>query len=221
MKLYIGLCFTFIFNFNNISYGQSYECDNNFGDCGTPDQSGGGGGGAGSILIANTDLGDTYQHADDYDDDGVEDPSDNCIRVMNPDQLDRDGDGVGDSCDNCLDTWNPKQENTDGDAYGNFCDKDIDNDKILNIDDDCPYHWGNDSCFFFSETENILPEHDDYVSQNHHDNSIEKTTSYKKESDKLYNINNCSAINSNNHFFILVLTLIALGTKNTYEKRKL
>src|SRR5438128_1311873 len=73
-----------------------YECDDNFGQCGTPDQSGGGGGGGGggSILINNTDLGDTYQNADDYDDDGVEDPYDNCPRVSNANQGDSDGDGV-------------------------------------------------------------------------------------------------------------------------------
>ena len=29
--------------FSNV-YAQGFECDNNFGDCGTPDQSGGGGG---------------------------------------------------------------------------------------------------------------------------------------------------------------------------------
>ena len=52
------------------------ECDNNYGECGTPEMSGGGNaGGGGSILIANSDLGDTYQSADDYDDDGVEDLS--------------------------------------------------------------------------------------------------------------------------------------------------
>ena len=93
-----------ILNFNHIvnfyfminqSYAQSYECDNQYEDCGTPDQSGGGGGGKGTILISNTDLGDSYQHADDYDDDGIEDSSDNCLRVRNPDQLDRDGDGIG------------------------------------------------------------------------------------------------------------------------------
>ena len=33
---------------------------------------GGGGGGGGAILINNTDLGDTYQRADDFDDDGIE-----------------------------------------------------------------------------------------------------------------------------------------------------
>ena len=37
------------------------ECDNNYGECGTPEMSGGGNaGGGGSILIANSDLGDTY-----------------------------------------------------------------------------------------------------------------------------------------------------------------
>ncbi|MDF1562311.1 MAG: thrombospondin, partial [Deltaproteobacteria bacterium] len=40
-----------------------YECDDQFGACGTPEQSGGGGGGGcgggGSILVNNTDLGDT------------------------------------------------------------------------------------------------------------------------------------------------------------------
>ena len=146
MRFYFGLCLTFFICINNLSYGQSYECDNNFGDCGTPDQSGGGGGG-GALLIANTDLGDSYQHADDYDDDGIEDPSDNCMRYPNPSQLDRDGDGRGDMCDNCLDDWNPLQENNDADYYGDICDDDIDNDQILNVNDECPYHWGNSSCF--------------------------------------------------------------------------
>ena len=131
----------------NISYGQSYECDNNFGDCGTPEQSGGGKGGGGSVLISNTDLGDTYQSADDYDNDGVEDASDNCMRVSNYDQVDRDGDGRGDACDNCLTAWNELQDDTDGDGIGDFCDPDIDNDQILNGDDECPYQYGNSICF--------------------------------------------------------------------------
>ena len=147
MKSYFGLCLILFIFMNNISHGQSYECDNNFEDCGTPNQSGGGGGGGGSILIANTDLGDSYQHADDYDDDGVEDPSDNCIRYPNPQQHDRDGDGRGDMCDNCLNVWNPQQENVDGDNLGDVCDNDIDNDQILNDVDECPYHWGSSSCF--------------------------------------------------------------------------
>ena len=152
-----NLCLTLMFFFtisilvNTLTivkvYPQSFECDNNFEECGTPDQSGGGGGGGGSILIANTDLGDSYQHADDFDDDGIEDPSDNCMRFPNPQQLDRDGDGVGDSCDNCLFIHNPYQENMDGDPLGDYCDDDMDGDTLLNSEDECPFMYGNSFCF--------------------------------------------------------------------------
>ena len=130
----------------NIAYAQGFECDNNFGDCGTPEQSGGGGGGKGSVLIANTDLGDTYQSADDYDDDGIEDSSDNCMRDYNPQQLDSDADTIGDMCDNCIGTWNLYQDDADGDGTGDACDDDIDGDGILNSADNCPYQWGNSYC---------------------------------------------------------------------------
>ena len=122
---------------------QNYECDNNFEDCGTPNQSGGGGGGSGSILINNTDLGDSYQSADDYDDDGVEDSSDNCPRISNPYQYDSDGDSLGDACDNCLFVFNPRQLNTDGDSSGDACDSDDDDDGADDANDTCPLHWGN------------------------------------------------------------------------------
>ncbi len=129
---------------------QPYECDDRFGECGTPEQSGGGGGcgcgGGGSILVANTDLGDTYQDADDYDNDGHEDPYDNCVRYYNPDQGDADGDGLGDPCDNCLQTPNASQADNDGDGIGNECDLDIDGDGVMNGDDNC------------SEIPNIVPE---------------------------------------------------------------
>ena len=121
----------------NVAYAQGFECDDNFGDCGTPEQSGGGGGGGGSVLIANTDLGDTYQHADDYDVDGLEDSGDNCMRVSNPDQLDFDGDSRGDVCDNCFDIFNPEQKNIDGDDWGDVCDDDIDGDGLI-LNDPCP-----------------------------------------------------------------------------------
>lgn len=115
-----------------------YECDNNFEACGTPEQSGGGGGGGGgSILVNNTDLGDSYQFADDYDGDGWEDDADNCPRVANPDQADRDGDGVGDACDNCPDTPNADQSDIDGDGAGDACDSDIDGDDVPNAQDNC------------------------------------------------------------------------------------
>ena len=134
---------------NKVFAQQSFECDNNYNECGTPDQSGGGGGG-GSVLIANTDLGDTYQHADDFDNDGIEDPHDNCVRIPNTDQIDRDADGVGDMCDNCLNIWNEDQIDIDGDGIGNLCDDDIDNDGIKNADDECPWHFGA-SCFLIAD----------------------------------------------------------------------
>ncbi len=123
------------------AYGQDappYECDDNFGQCGTPNQSGGGGGGGGgAILVNNTDLGDTYQRADDYDDDGLEDPYDNCPRIRNVDQIDSDGDGFGDVCDNCLTTGNPEQLDLDADHLGDACDGDLDGDLVANSEDNC------------------------------------------------------------------------------------
>ena len=122
-----------------VAMGQDapFECDNNYGECGTPEMSGGGQGGGGSILIANTDLGDTYQSADDYDDDGVEDSYDNCPRKPNREQFDSDGDGVGDLCDNCRDTHNINQWDLDSDGSGDLCDTDMDGDGVSNTTDNC------------------------------------------------------------------------------------
>ena len=44
------------------AHAQPFECDNNYGECGTPEVSGGGQGGGGSVLIANTDLGLSLIH---------------------------------------------------------------------------------------------------------------------------------------------------------------
>ena len=116
----------------------SYECDDRYDDCGSPQQSGGGGGGGGgSVLVNNTDLGDTYQYADDYDDDGIEDPHDNCPWDENPDQADADGDLVGSACDNCPADFNEFQDDLDGDLVGDTCDDDLDGDGVLNADDLC------------------------------------------------------------------------------------
>jgi MYXO-CTERM domain-containing protein len=115
------------------------ECSG--GACGTPDTSGGGGGcgcGGGSILVSMTDLGDTYQYADDYDNDGWEDDVDNCPFVANLEQNDSDGDKVGDACDVCPNVSDELQLDTDGDALGDACDPDIDNDGVLNAADNCP-----------------------------------------------------------------------------------
>lgn len=110
------------------------------GACGTPDTSGGGGGcgcGGGSILIANTDFGDTYQYADDYDNDGREDDVDNCPQISNVEQTDGDGDGHGDACDLCTTAADKEQKDSDGDGRGDACDADIDNDGVLNAVDNC------------------------------------------------------------------------------------
>jgi MYXO-CTERM domain-containing protein len=117
------------------------ECTGSSDDpaCGAPDQSGGGGCGCGggSILINFTDQGDSYQYADDYDDDGWEDNSDNCPFAANADQVDGDGDGRGDSCDNCAGASNDGQIDSDGDGLGDACDLDADNDGIENALDNC------------------------------------------------------------------------------------
>ncbi|MBK6849237.1 MAG: thrombospondin type 3 repeat-containing protein [Proteobacteria bacterium] len=109
------------------------------GACGTPYQSGGGGCGCGggSILIANTDFGDTYQYADDYDNDGREDDVDNCPQISNVEQTDSDGDGHGDACDLCASAADKEQKDSDGDGLGDACDADMDNDTKLG-DDNCP-----------------------------------------------------------------------------------
>ena len=135
----LALCFSQAHAQDGEETPPPFECDNNHGSCGTPNMSGGGGGGGGgAILIANTDLGDTYQNADDFDDDGIEDPQDNCPRVRNLDQLDQDGDGIGDMCDNCINQNNPLQLNKDEDAFGDLCDADLDGDLVDNVVDNCP-----------------------------------------------------------------------------------
>src|SRR6187200_3151639 len=88
-----------------VAAAQPLECIG--GNCGTPNQSGGGGcGGCGcgcgcSVLVNMTGVGDTYQYADDFDDDGSEDDVYNCPFAANFDQTDGDGDAMGDLCDNC------------------------------------------------------------------------------------------------------------------------
>ena len=122
------------------------ECSG--GLCGTPNQTGGapcvdgncagGGCGGGSILIANTDEGDTYQYADDYDEDGIEDDFDNCPFANNKSQIDTDGDNVGDQCDVCPTAANKDQLDIDADGLGDVCDADADNDGMDNAVDNCP-----------------------------------------------------------------------------------
>lgn len=117
--------------------GGNGECTGGF--CGKPNQTGGGcscGCGC-SVLIAMTNRGDTYQFADDFDGDGIEDEFDNCPFATNFEQLDADGDEVGDSCDRCANVADPLQANLDGDAFGDACDTDKDGDLVPNFQDNC------------------------------------------------------------------------------------
>ena len=80
--------------------------------------------------------------ASDGDADGVEDASDNCPVVFNPNQTDTDGDGDGDACDSdddgdgTADTAdafpldNTEDTDSDGDGTGNNADTDDDNDGL-------------------------------------------------------------------------------------------
>ena len=61
----------------------------------------------------------------DRDEDGVPDPSDNCVVAANADQADADGDGLGDVCDNCPEVSNREQTDLDADGIGNLCDDEI------------------------------------------------------------------------------------------------
>ncbi|MBI4818417.1 MAG: thrombospondin type 3 repeat-containing protein [Deltaproteobacteria bacterium] len=122
------------------------ECASGF--CGTPRDVGGAGGapctegncagGGGSILINNTDMGETYSTSDDFDNDGFEDDFDNCPFVANRDQLDADGDQIGSSCDNAPVVPNPSQDDVDGDGIGDVDDLDKDGDGLRNEVDNCP-----------------------------------------------------------------------------------
>lgn len=92
----------------------------------------------------------------DVDSDGVEDDSDNCPSVPNPDQANNDLDLMGDACDtdddndgtldgadNCPITANPDQADADSDGLGDICDpnptsQDGDGDGVLDANDNCP-----------------------------------------------------------------------------------
>ena len=171
--IFSTLSLVLISNFSFAQEQPGFECDNSFGPCGTPEQSGGGGNGGRSVLVQATDLGDTYQNADDYDGDGVEDNVDNCMRIENPFQLDSDGDGVGDMCDNCLNTFNPSQENSNDSYRGDACDRPEEYDAVV-FQDPCDVYPELNECFYEEDEEVFLGE------------PIKKEIVFDEEDDFLY-----------------------------------
>ena len=77
--------------------------------------------------------------APDQDRDSVIDVLDNCLAIINEDQIDGDADGVGNACDNCPTVANPDQNDIDYDGRGDACDDDLDGDSLLNTQDNCPF----------------------------------------------------------------------------------
>lgn len=61
-------------------------------------------------------------YADDYDQDGVLNGSDNSPYISNASQTDTDSDGIGDASDNCYNTANADQADDDSNGVGNACD---------------------------------------------------------------------------------------------------
>ncbi len=88
----------------------------------------------------------------DSDGDGIQDVTDNCLEIINPDQTDTDGDGAGDACDtdddadgveddldNCPTSLGAGADQTDSDldGIGDLCDLDLDGDGVSNNEDNC------------------------------------------------------------------------------------
>lgn len=79
----------------------------------------------------------------DSDNDGTND-NDELLQGTDPTDagsfpiIDNDGDGVGDHIDNCLGVVNSDQLDQDGDNIGDACDDDMDGDGVPNADDNAP-----------------------------------------------------------------------------------
>ena len=92
----------------------------------------------------------------DTDSDGVGDNTDNCLSIVNEDQLDTDSDGFGNACDDDDDGDGVNDDedafplnglewlDNDGDLVGNNQDEDDDNDGVVDSSDNCPLNTNED-----------------------------------------------------------------------------
>ena len=144
----------------------------------------------------------------DYDQDGVSDSNDNCMRTYNARQGDYDGDGIGDMCDNCVTLWNEKQDDLDDDLIGDLCDDDVDGDGYLNHEDECPNQWG---IICLTKSHNQLQS--DYA------HTLDSTSPIvqNKKYNNLENNNSCNSSSSFSNNFLLLFFLFLLFN---YGKRR-
>ncbi len=139
--------------------GQTVGCDDNCRVNVNTDQADNDGDGKGDLCDGDDDN-DTI--ADDGDGSGIvgDHPctggstttcDDNCVFVVNSNQIDTDGDTLGNECDpdddndtvpddvdNCDLLVNPEQADLDGDLVGDVCDDDDDDDGVKDTLDNCP-----------------------------------------------------------------------------------
>ena len=94
-------------------------------------------GSSGTNAFAVAQNGIILHFANDFDNDGILNETDNCPYDPNPGQFDADNDGVGDICDNCITISNPDQGDFDRDGTGDACE-DSDDDTINDDADNCP-----------------------------------------------------------------------------------
>ena len=113
------------------------------------------------ILISSSLSGCTSTNLLDTDDDGIDDSLDNCVFLINPNQIDTNSDGEGDTCDDDddgdltldLDDKFPLDHteisDMDNDGIGDNSDLDRDGDGVDNLQD----HFPND---FFEQRDTDL-----------------------------------------------------------------
>jgi hypothetical protein len=100
----------------------------------------------GGILMLHVDLTPGIPNSDG---DPLDDCTDNCLYMDNPDQADADGDGVGDVCDNCPAVPNADQADGDFNGVGDACaacppHQDDDGDNVCNGVDNCRFERNPD-----------------------------------------------------------------------------